>query len=220
MTSAALKTRFDQLNLLVKDSLASIGGDAAVTSAFSAALAEFSKDVPRVAEKEFTWDGTVPESLTDWYEDSRVLHVEAPRDAVPPVVVTGESYVVDAYLKTIRMVNVAAGTNVRVRYGAMHVIPETNAQGSTVTIPDSRIDAYLYLVASRLCLSLAARHAEEHKANFSDVTDHSSKSSEYRQLAKEYRRIYRELVGASPEITLAGAEVRTEYELPAHRVFS
>lgn len=210
MNLAQLLTAFQSTGLVRKESLSPIGNALdLIKAAVEGAVAEFSKYVPRVEKLDFEWTGTA-ESLASWYEDSRVIAVESPRGEVPPTLLPTSRYYVDPYDKTIALIDVETGTLARARYGALHSVSGTG----NITIPPSRLQAYYYLVAAKLCEAIAARHAEENKGNVSDVTDHSSKAREFLALAKEYRKQFLAAANASETTGARPAEAVAEYATP------
>lgn len=219
MKLAELRTSFIDSALISAASLSSIGVDKGklIDATMREAVAEFSAAVPRVASKEFTYARSAV-TLDDWDAFSRVLSVEGPTGDVPPTYVDQRDVYVDPDTGALGFASLASGTACKARYTALHTIPDSPS--GDVTIPTARLKAWLYLVAAMIAEKLAARHAEENHGFQSDVTDHQSKSREYLNLAKEYRRQFRAQVG-SAENAPSGpspAEAVAQFDHPSYRM--
>lgn len=214
MNLAQLIEAFKASGLIRRESLSAMGdANEQIKAAVTGAASEFSRYSPVVSKLEFPASASAV-TLTGWYEDSRIVAVESPTGDVPPTLLGPDDYYANAYDGTITLIDIPVGQTVRARYTTLHTVSGTG----NVTIPASRLRAFYYLAGAYLCESLAARHAEEHKANIADITDHSSKSREFLALAKEYRKQFLTAVNASEPSGVRPAEASSAYETPSHGV--
>ena len=200
-----------------------IGGapDMAALKMLDAALLEFSRVRPYiVTTTAAAWTGTAV-SLASWYDLSELRHVECPIDTHPRSVLLPEQYELDADAKTLYLIGVDTGTEFRVRYTALHVIPampEGDAAETPITIPTALHSAYFKLAAAHVFDRLAARYADTTGSSFTaDSVSYQTKSGEYSRLAKAARAAFRSALGASEEPTVGWAGVHIEMDPAEYR---
>ena len=168
------------------------------------ALIEAVKDFGRFRPRQLVADivGTgVSDSAVPagWVLDvSQVLSVEFPSGNVPPEYLEDADWTIyrsatsTVVLRFLRDTPSASQT-IRVTFTAPHALGATPA---TTTLTTQDEEPVLNKAAAYCCTWLAAYYAQQGQASLAaDVTNHESKARTYRDLAKDFQRLYNEALG-------------------------
>lgn len=181
--------------------------------ALDAAVAQLSKDRPRLVVADVTVSGSgnelaLPEG---WRPDlSRVLDLETPVGAMPPSLIDATGWLV-ATTPAGDVLRLAApltpGEVVRIHYTAAHVL-----SGVQDTIPEAQREAVAHWAAALLCDQLAVAYAANSEPTIAaDRTDQGAPSRAWAKQAGVYRQRYHELLGVNPgAVEPAGAVVNLD----------
>jgi hypothetical protein len=205
-----------ELLRLTKPGAAGTAEDQIIERAMDAVLPEFSRNLPYKTIAELTNDVTA-KALCGWNEDSNVTFVEYPVGEHPRQPLSLRNVYVDEDAGTIFFTTVGNGESVNVTYTVMHVI---SADTDPITIPISRMEAFLCLTSKRLADVIAASYASSVQPGGGESVNYRTQSDQWRSMAKEFGIRYRELIGAPEKPQTPAAEFSVEYEQPDHRIFS
>jgi hypothetical protein len=168
------------------------------------ALTEAVKDLarfrPRLLVGDIVGNGTSTYTLpAGWVVDvSSLLSLEFPLGNDPPTYLEESDWTLYRSASTtvqLRLVRElpSASQTMRLLYTAPHTLGSTPAT-TTLTAVDE--EPALNKAASLCCTWLAAYYAQQGQASLAaDVTNHESKSRTYRDLAKDFQRLYNEALG-------------------------
>jgi hypothetical protein len=195
---------------------------ALLRSVFSAVLPEFSRDVPRLVRQSITAASTAT-ALTSWTPDSQVQLCEYPVGQLPKSTVELRNVYIDEDVTPAKVyaATVPVGSVYALVYTSTHSLGGSGDEGNAdVTIPDARREAFFTLASARLCEMLAAAYAPSVQPGFGEGVNFRTQSDSWRGLARDLRKRYRELVGASETPRVRPAEYSAEYSQPDHRIAS
>lgn len=196
MTRAELITRFtDGGYMSAATILTHLGRDASKVAGvvMDGVLPEFSRDCPRIVSLPGSWDGTAV-ALPGRIPSTSVT-VEAPTGTQPRTYLSPVSLDIDDTDATLALIGVPHGTAYRVLYAALHTIPADGAEG-TVTIPDEKVDPFLWLATSHIARRISVAHGATARPDIAaDSVNYLSKSAEYERIAKAAYATYRTALG-------------------------
>ncbi|WP_153117373.1 hypothetical protein [Rhodocyclus tenuis] len=181
---------------------------AKVDRALASAVVRYGKDRPRVLVEDVVCAGGNDVPLpTGWVSGaSRLLELETPIGQMPPVLISQEDWLVLPVPAGdgIRVRDsLAAGTGVRVRFYAPHVLSD-----AVDTIPALDREAVAHWAGALLADQLAAAYAANSEATIqADRVDQTSPSRTWRKQADVYRQRYFDLLGIDPKLTEPAGEV-------------
>jgi hypothetical protein len=168
------------------------------------ALLEAAKDLgrfrPRQVVADIVGNGTSDYAVpAGWVLDvSSMVSVEFPAGDIPPIYLEDSDWTLyrsatsTVLLRLLRDTPSASQT-VRVTFTAPHTLGTTPAT-TTLTAQDE--EPVLNKAASYCCLWLAAYYSQQGQASLAaDVTNHESKARTYRDLARDFQRLYNEALG-------------------------
>ena len=167
------------------------------------ALTEAVKDLGRFRPyslvADITGNGTSDYPLpVAWVPNvSGVVSIEYPAGDIPPVYLEDGDWTLyrDATSTVLRLLRdiPSASQTIRLTFTTPHVLGGTPA---TTTLSALDEEPVLNKAASYCCTWLASYYAQQGQASLSaDVTSHESKSRMYRELAKDFQRLYNEALG-------------------------
>lgn len=162
-------------------------------AALAEALTDYQRFRPRGLIGDLVGNGTNLYTLpSGWVQDfSRILSLEFPQGEDPPRYLEEGDY--GLYQSTSSLYQLRLTTHVptasqtiRVSFTGPH---STTSTASTIPSPDE--EAVVNKAASIACTWLAAYYAQQGQSSIgADVTNHESKSRQYRDLAKSYQMAY------------------------------
>jgi len=198
---------------LVADDALKLADPGDYQAAIKAVLKDYSRPRPLLAYEEYTGDGSTFDFAepTNWDEEfSIILEVEYPTGKRPQEFLDQIDWkvvivmVASVATRFVRLVNhtPTASEKVLVTYTRLHQV----ADPSTETVPAADREAVITLAASKACLTLAAKHADEvSTAIDADTIDHSNVAREFRAQARQYRLEYERHLGIGKEAHVAAA---------------
>lgn len=167
-------------------------------AAMTEALADYQRFRPRQLIGDITGNGTGTYALpAGWTQEfSRIVSIEFPSGETPPVYLEDADWTVyqsasSTYaLRLLTEVPVASQT-LRVSYTGSQT-----ATATTCTVPSTDEEALVNKAASLACGWLSAYYAQQGQSSIgADVTNHESKSRQYRDLAKQFQQLYASHLG-------------------------
>lgn len=204
------ETLIPEVKVLVKDGAQKLAA-ADYPSFLQRAVDAYSAHRPRVMVKDYNGDGstyklTLP---SDWEQDfSTIQSVEYPQGDRIPTFLDADEYDVRNDTEAVKVIwlfdlTPASGKKTRVTYTIRHTLSDV-----TSTIPGADESIVTRLAASYACEALAAIYAQTSDPLLSaDTVNYRSKSQEYRDLAKQYRKGYDDRMGAAESLQAAGGYV-------------
>ena len=208
---------------------ATVGGD--LDAFIEEAVKEYSRARPRVMVEDETGDGGFDYQLTgtggtnllaSWEkgfsEVRKLIHPVDDTSSTEKVVdeddfaiitkVTGTPAEARDFLRFLAATP-ASTEKFRVFYAARHVL-----NGTSSTLPAADDEAVASLTAALACEALAARYAGTKDASLdADSADYRTRSTEYRQLARQYHKAYLTHMGIREEATEPGQSVLVDLDL-------
>ena len=182
------------------------------------AIDRYSRHKPDEKVSDIAGTGTFKLTLPSDYIDgfSSVVRVEYPfteAQQTPVILRGGRDYAVYRNATGLELRFLAAtpasGETVRFTYSTVHVVDIT-----TTTIPDVDEQAVINLGASLMATALEAEFTKRARSTMPDTTfDLRSKAQEYRDLAKDYMKIWMDMMGIDENGGPAAAVAVADYDM-------
>lgn len=191
---------------LVRDGTGQISTDDR-DGAIAAALAQYSRDVPRQVVEDITWAAAshfqaAPDDLA---AGGDLLACEQLPAAVPALMVDMALYLTVNAVQLMSTMVIGAGTALRLTYTAAHRLDATHD-----TVPTAHREAVCSFAAHLLCRQLAAYFSGEREASISaDGSNTESRARNYALRSRDYRGAYFSLLGiVDPQADAGGGSAR------------
>lgn len=206
-----------ELKKLTADDAAKLEEPGEFQAAIEGAVMDYSRHRPLVAYEEYSGDGSTYDLdlPDDWDKGfSYFIEVEYPAGQRPQVFLDEVDWelvtvmVASVATEKLRLINdtPASGETVVASFSRLYPVPTSTASDDLV--PEADFRAVLNLAASKACLALAAKHADEKSSTLeADVVDHGSVADRFRRLSKAYREEYNDHMGIGVESEAKAAMV-------------